>query len=102
MHKRILYLFLLTLFSTSCADTFDSVKRGLTGQKKNTADEFLVKKKDPLTLPPDFESLPTPKDTDLNEIEVSTFEKNLESAIEEETSSTGSVEDSIIKKIQKK
>tara|TARA_B100000029_G_scaffold177901_1_gene175274 strand:- start:1075 stop:1383 length:309 start_codon:yes stop_codon:yes gene_type:complete len=102
MYKRILYLFLLTLFSTSCADTFDSVKRGLTGQKKNTADEFLVKKKDPLTLPPDFENLPSPEDKDLSEIEVSTFEKNLENAIEEETGPTGSIEDSIIKKIQKK
>jgi len=101
MYKRILYLFLLTLFTTSCADTFDSVKRGLTGQKRNTADEFLVKKKDPLTLPPDFDNLPLPEDKDLNEIEVSTFEKNLENAIEEETSSSGSVEDSIIKKIQK-
>ena len=27
---------------------------------KETSDEFLVKKKDPLVLPPDFETLPLP------------------------------------------
>ena len=38
---------IIGLILTSCADTFDSVKRGLTGTKANTADEFLVKKKRP-------------------------------------------------------
>ncbi len=55
-----MYIFLLFLFTGSCADTFSSVKRGLTGAKKNSADEFLVEKKDPLILPPDFENLPIP------------------------------------------
>ena len=56
MLKKITYI-LLFIFLVSCANTFDSVKRGLTGAKKNSADEFLVKKKDPLILPPDFENL---------------------------------------------
>ena len=60
MHKKIIYILVLIYFVTSCADTFDSVKRGLTGSKRKSADEFLVKKKDPLILPPDFENLPTP------------------------------------------
>ena len=59
MLKKITYI-LLFIFLVSCAGTFDSVKRGLTGAKKNSADEFLVKKKDPLILPPDYENLPTP------------------------------------------
>ena len=41
----------------------DSIKRGLTGQKKASTDEFLVEKKDPLVLPPQFEQLPTPEET---------------------------------------
>ena len=34
MFKKITYILVLTFFVTSCADTFDSVKRGLTGSKK--------------------------------------------------------------------
>ena len=60
MFRKITYILLLFLFTGSCADTFSSVKRGLTGAKKNSADEFLVEKKDPLILPPDFENLPIP------------------------------------------
>ena len=41
---------------SSCSNTVDSVKKGLTGAKNNSADEFLIKKKDPLILPPDFEN----------------------------------------------
>jgi len=37
-----------------------SVKDGLSGRKQNNSDEFLIKKKTPLVLPPDFEKLPTP------------------------------------------
>jgi hypothetical protein len=33
----------------------------LTGKKKTNSDEFLVKKKNPLSLPPEFEKLPEPK-----------------------------------------
>ena len=54
MFKKIACIILSFVFLTSCVDTFDSVKRGLTGAKKNTADEFLVKKKDTLILHPDY------------------------------------------------
>ena len=62
MLKKIINLIVLTFFVTSCSDTFSSVKRGLTGAKSNSADEFLVKKKAPLILPPDFEDLPSPEE----------------------------------------
>ena len=48
---------------TSCGG-WDSVKRGLTGAKRQSTDEFLVQKKDPLILPPDFDSLPSPTERD--------------------------------------
>ena len=60
MFKKIIYLFLLVFFVTSCGGTFDNVKRGLTGAKKQSTDEFLIQKKDPLILPPDYENLPSP------------------------------------------
>ena len=95
-------MLLIFLFTNSCADTFDSVKRGLTGAKGNTTDEFLVEKKDPLILPPDFENLPIPDAEATDIAENSIFENTLENAIEENTSSSDSVEKSILRKIQSK
>ena len=38
-----------------------SLKDGLEGNKKSkSAEEFLIEKKNPLVLPPDFSELPTP------------------------------------------
>ena len=104
--KKNNFIPILTLcfLITSCGGTFDSVKRGITGAKENTTDEFLVKKKDPLVLPPDFENLPTPDSQDVPEIEVSSFEKKLkdQSVTESDTSSNTSSEMSILKQIRKK
>jgi len=103
MFKKITCFILLFLFLTSCADTFDSVKRGLTGAKKSTADEFLVKKKDPLILPPDYENLPNPDERELDLEEESIFQDTLEENEEDSvTASQKSVETSILKKIQSK
>ena len=96
MPKKIIFIIILTFFVTSCA----SVKRGLTGAKGNTADEFLVKKKDPLVLPPDFENLPSPDERSSAAKEISIFEKKLGDSTEEISSTPGNVEDSLLKKIQ--
>ena len=101
MLKKITYIIILTFFVTSCADTASSIKRGLTGAKKTSADEFLIKKKDPLILPPDYANLPIPNEETVTE-EISTFEKNLETLIEDNSSRSSSVEDSILKKIRSK
>ena len=101
MFKKIIYISFLVFFATSCANTFDSVKRGITGQKQGTTDEFLIEKKDPLILPPDYENLPTPDERNAASEEISVFEENLEISVEENSSSsTDSVENSILKKIQ--
>lgn len=102
MFKKIIYIILLTFFVTSCGDTLSSVKRGLTGAKANSADEFLVKKKDPLILPPDFEDLPTPDEKIAAAEEIVVFDKNLETSIEDNSSTPSSLEDSILRKIQSK
>ena len=36
------------------------MKEGFTSQKKKSTDEFLVKKKSPLVMPPEFNELPIP------------------------------------------
>ena len=102
MFKKITYIIILTFFVTSCADTASSIKRGLTGAKKTSGDEFLIQKKDPLILPPDYENLPTPDDSIAATEEISTFEKNLGTLIEDNSSRSSSVEDSILKKIRSK
>ena len=102
MFKKITYIILLFAFVTSCADTFDSVKRGLTGAKKGSADEFLVKKKDPLILPPDYENLPDPDEREIGLEDESIFQNTLESEKNGDSVSGTSVESSILKKIQSK
>ena len=101
MFKKIIYMFVLVIFTVSCGDSLSSIKRGLTGGKKVGTDEFLIQKKDPLILPPDYENLPIPNEETVTE-ETSTFEKNLGTLIEDNSSRSSSVEDSILKKIRSK
>jgi hypothetical protein len=59
MSKKIIIVqIILLIFLTSCK----SVKDGLSGKKDGNSDEFLVKKKSALVLPPDYEKLPEPVD----------------------------------------
>ncbi len=101
LRNKIIYSITLIFLLSSCGGGWDSVKRGLTGEKKLSTDEFLVKKKDPLILPPDFESLPTPSDRREAIEEVSSFEKTLTKSVENVSESRTSAEQSILKKIPK-
>ena len=77
MNKYYFFLIIL-LFLSSC----QSVKDAISGKKYENSDEFLVIKKNPLVLPPNFNDLPTPKDVvDKSQIE------NLENEIEDLISS---------------
>ena len=55
-YLRIFILISSFLTFYSCG----TIKEGFTNQKKNSTDEFLVEKKDPLVMPPDYNELPTP------------------------------------------
>ena len=102
MYKKVISLIIISLFVTSCGDTLSAVKRGITGEKQKSGDEFLVKKKDPLILPPDFESLPSPDEEIMEEEEMlsleKTFNKNSSNENDFESSST---EESILKQINR-
>ena len=52
----ILILVMAVLFS-GCS----SVKSAFDSGRKNGSEEFLVEKKSPLSMPPDFDELPVPK-----------------------------------------
>ena len=101
--KKTIFLVVLAFLVTSCG-SWDSVKRGLTGAKQKSTDEFLVQKKDPLILPPDFDSLPSPSDKEEAMEEMSSFEKTFKQESETEitaSSTESSAEDSILKQIRK-
>ena len=53
---KILILLSFISFFTSCG----TLKEGFKNQKKNNNDEFLVEKKTPLIMPPDYNELPMP------------------------------------------
>ena len=77
MNKKYLFIIIL-FFLCSC----QNVKNALSGKKYESSDEFLVIKKNPLILPPNFNDLPTPKDVvDTTQIE------NIENEIQDLLSS---------------
>ena len=105
LNKIIIIIFFLI---TACAASWEDVKKGLGGQKRTSTDEFLVKKKDPLNMPPKWEELPKPGqniklDDDIEEVtdieELIQLGKNQKSSINLEQGS-GSLEESVLKKIK--
>ena len=76
--NKIFYFTILLFALCSC----QNLKDALQGKKYENSDEFLVIKKNPLILPPNFNDLPTPKDVaDTTQIE------NIEDEIEDLLSS---------------
>ena len=57
--KKINLLLLILFLSVSCGGLKDAGKV-LRNEKTATTDEFLIKKRNPLVLPPDFEKIPEP------------------------------------------
>ena len=98
--NKIVFFMMLSFLITSC----ESVREGLTGSKNQSTDEFLVIKKDPLVLPPDFENLPNPSERQVSVEEMTSFEKTLKKqTISESSSATeNSVEESILNQIKKR
>ena len=100
MKKVILLMFIFTL--GACQATKDA----LTLKKKNNSDEFLVEKKNPLVLPPNFGELPVPEDINVKSENQNTSEKiislNKESLTSKSDKDLSSIEKSILKKIKKK
>ena len=61
MKKILLLIFIINLLNA-----WQSVTEGFTLKKNNNADEFLVEKKNPLVLPPNFDELPKPDNTQIS------------------------------------
>ena len=96
-NKFFIFGFMI-LFLSSCAGTKD-VLEGKTRADKS--DEFLVEKKNPLSMPPDFNELPEPSN-EKEEKQVNIKEKlqinNNQKKIDQ-PSDNSSLEEKILKKI---
>ena len=93
--KIFTYICLLT-FLISCG----AVKEGFTNQKKNNSDEFLVEKKSPLVMPPEYNELPIPQSDKNNKDDKSDNSfKNLIEVENKETSVSKSTNKSFEEKI---
>jgi len=95
------YLFIFALLA-SCSSIKESV-----GSKKNNSDEFLVEKKSPLLMPPDYNELPVPNSEDVkNEGENNQVKKLItksnttDSNFNKSNNSKSSFEELLIEKIK--
>ena len=101
MKKHIL-LILIFAYLQGCG----SVSEGFKLKKGNTGDEFLVEKKNPLVLPPNFNELPEPGKTEIsNKNTEESFEEkilnNAKNENSEENIAANSTEELILKNIKK-
>ena len=104
--KKIIILLFSALFLVSCSNAKDA----LQGKKRSeNSDEFLVEKKNPLTVPPDIDELPVPLDQeeqsqienqdDIQIKQVLNVDENKDSNNESNNENQNSLEKSILEKI---
>ena len=100
---KIVILLVLSSLIISCG----TIKEGFTNQKKNSSDEFLVEKKSPLVMPPDYNDLPVPNtqnNVDENSNNIESLITNNEKGDVKYNNSDGkgqNLEETLLKKIKK-
>ena len=99
----ILLYFILVL--SSCG----TMKEGFTNQKKNSSDEFLVQKKSPLVMPPEYGKLPVPNQEadeakNSNDIQIKKLllsKDDLDEKSNEKSDASNSLKKKLLEKIKK-
>ena len=104
--KKIFKLTII-LISILALNSCGTVREGFSSQKKNSIDEFLVEKKSPLVMPPDFNELPLPqqinqiteskKDTDIKSLLIDNKDTDLDN---QNSNQNTNFENFIIEKIK--
>ena len=104
---KISKLLFLLLFLYSCG----SVGEALQGKKRSDqGDEFLINKKNPLAMPPDFNKLPKPGEKEVKSSnDIQSDQSNIEKLLKNKDNKQiinsveelGNVENSILEKIKK-
>ena len=105
-NKIIIIIFILI---TACTDSWDNIKKGLGGEKRKSTDEFLVKKKDPLFMPPKWKDLPRPGQNiklDDDAEEVTDIEELIQLGKDQKSLTNikqgGGAEESVLRQLKKK
>ena len=99
--KKYFFLLSILIFLNSCGG-WSNFKKTMSGEKITTTDEFLIKKKDPLVLPPEYEELPLPKSKNKNNR--SSVETVLGSSqnTNSDSNTTSTLENMVLKELRKK
>ena len=108
MNKKS-FSFLISIIIFTILSGCQDVKKGLSGKKIDEGNEFLVIKKNPLVVPPNFNELPQPSDNNIennsnkdNENEFKNImKKNEDNISENDTTTTDNLEENILKQIKK-
>ena len=100
---NIIIIIFLAFFLYSCQGAKEAFK---SKKRSDQSDEFLVQKKNPLTMPPDFEKLPTPKSLEEGQSNKDSETSDIKSLLklEENTNiqndESSNLQESILKKIE--
>ena len=105
-HKFYIIFLSFVIILSSC----QKLSEGMTGSKRSkTSDEFLIHKKKPLVMPPDFDDMPSPKQNKQKEEELSASSESIEDLLNikkkknneiYESGNDSSLEQSILEKIK--
>ena len=99
------YFFLICIFFVLGA--CQSLKDGLAGNKNNNSDEFLIEKKNPLEMPPEFGALPAPIKKGNQTEQAEDIDEDIEKLLKKENirketqAMENSAEDFVLKQIKK-
>ena len=101
--KNIIYIVIISILLVSCGG-FKEAGKVLRNEKIKTTDEFLVKKRNPLVLPPNFEEIPEPgTKSKKKKDEQDDIKKILKAPKDDQfiENNSSSIEDSILNRIRK-
>ena len=101
---NIVLIYIFFIICVSSCSSLQEAGEVLKNEKRKTTDEFLVKKRGPLTEPPDYKNIPEPgssssnKQENVNEVE-KLFKASNKNNVKRKSSS--SAEESILNEIKK-
>ena len=99
---KILIYLTLFIFLLNCGGNWTDFKKTMSGQKTTNTDEFLIKKKDPLVLPPEYGELPLPKSNKkkTQEASIETILRSNDNT-KNETKASSDLENMILRELKK-
>ena len=105
MKNKLLILLSMSIALTACS-SMEEAGKILRNERVKTTDEFLIKKRQPLVIPPDIDNIPKPNSLEQSKNDNDEEEqiKEILGAIDEtsgsNTTSSGSTEKSILEQIR--